>query len=141
MPNSKDPLHTLRQKITTLRSTGESWRKIADRFPDLAAASKAPHMLIYTIANGDEPADAHIRLALGLPLTKPVPICTECGEAHIIDLSAGCPDRLRSERNARKLASWRTLDDLPRELLRQALEQRTVFDEQAAANLPKRPQT
>lgn len=56
-----------------------TWRKVAQKYQVNVG-------WIHRIARGGAvPADPAMRLRLGLPATKEVPVCQECGQVHVVD--------------------------------------------------------
>ncbi len=83
------------------------WRKIAslDEYKGIPAGT------LSSIARGYPIPHKWLR-RLGLPETKPAPVCRHCGEVHV---SSRCPHRRRP---------YRTISEMPTEVLKWKLENR-----------------
>ncbi len=73
------------------------------------------HADIQRILKGLELHDPEKLLALGMPETKPAPVCRHCGEVHV---SSRCPHRRRP---------YRTISEMPTSVLRWKLENREAM--------------
>ncbi len=96
--------------MLAMSRSGVSWQSIGDFY----GVNKG---LAWKVANTDyEPISPHLRLALGLPITAPAPVCQIHGIVHTKKCRAATPTRT--------LSDYRDLFAAPVGVLLSALENR-----------------
>lgn len=91
-------LYAIRSRLTAARATGMTWRKIAEFFPGVPAAT-----LCAIAKHNRDPKSPAIRSALGLPAYASAPVCPVHGVVH----QGRCP-RKTFEQRAADYDAWKT---------------------------------